>query len=165
MAKNTSTTQQGVEAPQTGAQTSPEPTTPGTDPKDVEQTLSDAQEGAKGGGNKEAAKYRRQLRDTEAEKDDLAGQVEGLRRQLVQLNMPHGSKTNADALWATGRNAGDFFNDAGQLDAEKLTAAVRETHTALGLRYGPDVISESGTGNGGMEPKRATWSDALKRRR
>lgn len=126
----------------------------------------DAADDGKGNGNKEAAKYRRQLRDTEAERDALVETVSGLQRQLVAGNLPHGSKMNADALWTAGRKPGDFFDENGQLDSEKLNVAVREVHTELGVRFGPDVIHEQGGGSGlGLEEEPATLAKEVRKRR
>lgn len=120
------------------------------------------------GGNAEAAKYRRQLRDTEAERDALSGTVETLRRQLVAGAMPEMSKLSADALWNTGRNAAEFFDEAtGQLDADGLASAVQETHEKLGLFMGADPIPGAGGGHSGSAVMRqqVSWADAIKQRK
>lgn len=117
------------------------------------------------GNNKagqEAAKYRRQLRDTEAEKDSLVGSVEALRKQLIAHNMPHGSKLNADALWIAGQNPADLFTKEGVIDQSKLLDAVKETHKQVGLRFGPDPVPASGTGSGhGAGGDGPSWSKVM----
>ena len=111
----------------------------------------------------EAAKYRRQLRTVEAERDTLTGTVGSLRKQLIDQNLPHGSSINSEALWATGRTPEEFFTDTGAIDTAKLTTAIQDTHKTLGIHFGPDPITDSGTGTRGgtTEP---SWADALKNR-
>ncbi|WP_458115155.1 hypothetical protein [Arthrobacter sp. D2-10] len=149
---------------QGSAQDAQEVNTPTPAQQDVKPDQPEPAEDVKG-GNKEAAKYRRQLRDTEAERDALVETVAGLQRQLVAGNLPPGSKMNAEALWTAGRKPGDFFEN-GQLDAEKLKIAVKEVHTELGVRFGPDPIHESGGGSGlGLREKPATLADEVRKRR
>lgn len=97
----------------------------------------------------------------------MAETVAELRRQLVAGSLPSGSKMNADALWTAGHKPGEFFNETGLLDTDKLTAAVRETHEALGVRFGPDPVTDSGKGSGlGLKGEPATLaSEARKRQR
>lgn len=137
------------------------------DPKPAEGGQAPtAPEATPGGGNAEAAKYRRQLRDTETERDALSGTVEALRRQLVAGAMPPMSKLSADALWNTGRNAAEFFGEDGQLDANELAAAVQEAHQALGVHFGPDPVPGAGGGHSGSSVTRqeVSWADAIKRK-
>ena len=131
----------------------------------------DTDQDSEHGGSKpdnEAAKRRRQLRetegklrDTEAERDTLAGTVDALRKQIVASHMPHGAKLNADSLWTAGHNPADMFTAEGTIDAGKLTEAVRETHQKFGVRFGPDPIPGSGTGRGDTGSDGPTWSAVL----
>ncbi|WP_043441842.1 hypothetical protein [Arthrobacter sp. L77] len=143
----------------------PEVNTPTTPQQDGTPDQPDATGDGKGTGNKEAAKYRRQLRETETERDALVETVGGLQRQIVAGNLPHGSKMNADALWTAGRKPGDFFDEKGLLDTGKLTAAVRETHVALGVHFGPEPVTDSGKGTGtGLREERATLASEARKR-
>lgn len=65
------TTEEPTEAPEPEA--IEEPTT---------ATGTNEEEGT--GGNEEAAKWRRKLRDTEAERDGLSGQLEAMQRAEVE---------------------------------------------------------------------------------
>lgn len=156
---NTTTNQQDPQASQQPADAA----NPAPAAAEGQQEQQDGQQDdGRGGGNKEAAKYRRQLREVEAERDGLATTVETLRRQVVATAMPT-DRIKPDALWATGRNAAEFFDEAGQLDAAKLSSITKETAAKLGVPL-QDVVHESGRRSGvSVEPK-ATWSDALKRR-
>ncbi|RNL51582.1 hypothetical protein [Arthrobacter oryzae] len=118
------------------------------------------------GGNKagrEAAKYRRQLRDTEAERDTLTGTVETLRKQLINQNMPRSSSINSDALWKAGHAPAEMFKDDGSIDTEKLAEAAKATHELFGLSYGAkSVVRRSGDRSEDLSrPSGPTWGEAL----
>ncbi|MFC3299792.1 hypothetical protein FJV46_15010 [Arthrobacter agilis] len=141
-----------------------------TEPLATEDVQADAPEpveapdDGKSKAGREAANYRRKLRETEAERDSLAASVDSLQRQLVAGNMPQGSTLTADALWSTGRAASEFFSEAGELDSAALTSAVRETHSTLGVHFGPDPVREQGQRSGGG-PAGPSWGDALRARK
>ncbi|WP_394253302.1 hypothetical protein [Arthrobacter pityocampae] len=150
---------------QESQQNTPEVNTPTTPQQDGTPDQPDATGDGKGTGNKEAAKYRRQLRETEAERDALVETVGGLQRQIVAGNLPHGATLSADALWTVGRKPGDFFDEKGLLDTEKLTVAVKETHATLGVRFGPAPVPSSGSGSGvGLSGERATLASEARKR-
>lgn len=134
-------------------------------PQQAPEVTEDADDGK--GGNKagqEAARYRKQLRETEAERDTLRGTVDKLQRGIIAQNMPHGSKLNADALWKSGHSPADLFTADGGIDADKLTQAVKDTHQQFGLRFGPDPVTASGTGSREGLGQDKSWSDVLKGR-
>lgn len=101
------------------------------DPTTAPATNEAPPEEGTGTGN-EAAKYRRRLRDTETERDGLRGQVETLQRAEVEriaadkIMVPGG-------LWAGGTDLGDMLDDAGNVDREKVLAAVEGARSELGL--------------------------------
>lgn len=108
-----------------------EPTTePAEAPEAGAEDTQAAQEGE--GGNKEAAKYRRRLRETEGERDTLRAQVEALQRAAVEqaagkhLRKPAG-------LWASGVTPAELVDDSGNVDPEKVEAAARAAADSLGL--------------------------------
>lgn len=80
----------------------------------------------------EAAKYRRRLREAEAERDALTMQLDALRRAeverlaTVELDTPAG-------LWANGTELADLLADDGTVDPDKVDAAVRAAVDTLGL--------------------------------
>lgn len=159
---STETTTTAPEAPET-AVTPPVPTPPAPAEAVEPAEAPEAPEGKASKTANEAAKYRRQLRDTEAERDTLAGSVDTLRKQIVAGNMPKGSSAGAELLWTSGSNPADFFDEAGALDPDKLTVAVKDAHQRLGLHFGLSPVHGSGTGHyAGTDGP--TWSDALKRK-
>lgn len=119
------------------------------------------------GGNKagqEAAKYRKQLRETEAERDTLTGTVETLQRQLIAQNMPRANKMTAEALWTAGYQASEFFTETGEIDAAKLEASTRAVHERFGVPFrNVDPVPGSGQRDpDGMNWDGPSWGDAIK---
>jgi len=87
--------------------------------------------------SREAARWRKQLRETETERDNLVGQVEALRRAEVD-RLAEGHKIRPEALWASGVELAALLNDAGTVDAKKVAVAVGEADERLGLNlYAP----------------------------
>lgn len=73
---------------------------------------------------KEAAKYRRRLRETEAERDQLAARNSDLERAEVerQITGPGGLASASD-LWTAGVQLADLRGEDGGLDPEKVKEA------------------------------------------
>ena len=84
-------------------------------------------------GTNREAKYRRQLRDTEAERDGLVGQLDAMRRAEAERIAANVIAEPA-ALWAADVQLEDLLGDAGTVDAEKVTAAARDAQERLGLQ-------------------------------
>lgn len=85
------------------------------------------------------AKYRRRLREAEAERDALQETVTAMRRADVEriaadvLKMPN-------ALWKSGIDVGDLLDDNGRTYAEKVTTAAETAREALGLAGSRDHL-------------------------
>lgn len=108
---------------------------------------------------REAAKYRRALRETEAERDTLREQLTTLRRQAVEdasgLSKPAG-------LWAAGVDADALFTEAGTLDRDALRTAVTDAADQLGLtRTSTTPKPDLTQGSRGTPIKGDTWQDAF----
>lgn len=76
MTTNKNTTETPAETPQDATQETQEPTTPTDAPTEPEEPQGDPR-------NREAAKYRKQLREVEAERDAAVALVEPARRDLL----------------------------------------------------------------------------------
>lgn len=78
------------------------------------------------------ARYRRQLRAAEAERDQLAERLDAMRRAEVEriaadvLAKPAG-------LWAAGTGLGDLLDADGNVDAAAVRAAAETAQAELGL--------------------------------
>lgn len=83
---------------------------------------------------REAAKYRRQLRAAEGERDTARQQLAAVRRQTAEdasgLLKPAG-------LWAAGVDVDTLYGDDGRLDRERLREAVTGASETLGLAPKP----------------------------
>ncbi|MGX6513028.1 hypothetical protein [Rhodococcus sp. SJ-2] len=82
---------------------------------------------------KEAAKYRRRLRDTEKERDALIGQVDALRRAAIDKEVKGTHRVAPEGFWASGITVDQLLDDDGNIDTEKIRAAVKDAVTRLGL--------------------------------
>lgn len=110
---------------------------------------------------KEAARYRRQLRETEAERDTLRERVEAMQRAEVERLAGHLSQPSA--IWAAGVELADVLDEDGNVDPGKVTPAVTAAAESLGLARAsrtprPDP-SQGATGTG---PRRNEWAEALR---
>ena len=84
----------------------------------VESTAKATEE--TGNPNAEAARYRTRLRETEAERDTIAGQLEKYQRREAQRLATDLSKP-AD-LWLDGTDVADVLDDDGQVDPVAVAA-------------------------------------------
>lgn len=105
-------------------------TTPGDPTEDRPEAVSSDQDTATNDTHetdREAAKYRRRLRDTEAERDGLRSRLETLQRaEAERLAADH--LADGTDLWLAGAQLADMLDDDGNLDAAK----VAETAAQLG---------------------------------
>lgn len=74
--------------------------------------------------SREAAKYRRRLRETEAERDKAVERAAALERAEVERSVTgEGGLANADDFWLAGVSLDDLRNEDGGLDSEKVEQA------------------------------------------
>ncbi|KUI37594.1 hypothetical protein AU195_18270 [Mycobacterium sp. IS-1496] len=92
----------------------------------------DSESDESGNGNREAAKYRRRLRDTEAERDTLAARLEGMQRAEAERQAGE-LLTKGAALWAGGTTVSDLLNEHGELDSGKIQARAAEIREQFGI--------------------------------
>jgi len=116
--------------------------TSSTEPKDSDQTetpaVDDVQEQAPDGTeqgqdatetaspNAEAARYRRQAREAQAERDTLREQLTTMQRGEAERLAKDARLADPSDLWRDGLTPADLLDDAGNLDHDKVTAAVAE---------------------------------------
>ncbi|MGI9079742.1 MAG: hypothetical protein ACR2GF_02790 [Acidimicrobiales bacterium] len=76
-------------------------------------------------GNAEAARYRRRLRDAEAERDTATAALDLARRQLVERAASEVTSArlgDPSDLWRAGAELADLVDEAGAADSEKVAA-------------------------------------------
>lgn len=110
-------------------------------------------------GNKEAAKYRTRLRETEAERDTLTGQLEAAHKHIAEGLAAKAGLPKPAALWATGLTVADALDDAGNVDPAKIATHVAEVKESLGIHpVGNHVPRE---GNNSTHTASDSWSKAF----
>lgn len=89
---------------------------------------------------REAAKYRRQLREVEAERDGLLTQLEGMRRTQAE-RLAGAQGLTAAALWGSGTELCDLLAEDGTVDPQAVQGAVKTARQVLGI--GPSPTSHA----------------------
>lgn len=156
-------------------------TTPTTDdtaanaPGDVEAVEDNAEPGASGDepdgaeaegegdprirkANKEAARYRHQLRETEADRDALAARVAGLERAVLKHVNPVADVISVEGLVKLGMDPAAYVGADGTVDVDAMSTAARNLAAEYGLRSAQLPYA----GAVGRESGRATEANWLK---
>src|SRR5690242_16579084 len=112
--------------------------------------------------DKEAARYRRRLRETEKERDTLLSRVESLQRGEVERLAASKLADPAD-VWRDGASLGDLLGDDGNIDpaaVDGLLAGLIETHShwAIPQRERAPVGRLRSGASAQQPPKAATWA-------
>lgn len=113
------------------AQETPQDATEATEGTELEE-VQDAQ-GEPDNPSREAARYRRKLRETETERDQLAQRIESLQRSEVERHAGHLARPSA--IWAAGVTVSEVLNENGDVDPNKVTEAVIAAADQLGLAH------------------------------
>lgn len=119
--------------------------------------------------SREAAKYRRQLREAESERDQLAEQVKLLRVRDVQLalNQEGLSEGQIKALWDIGLDPLSFLDDAGDVNSAKVagvTQTLKDAWAPSDLMGRPKPALQpalTGGATPGVIPEAKTWANAI----
>lgn len=76
-------------------------------------------------GDREAAKYRRRLRDTEAERDRLAEQLVTARKAVVEAELDRlPVRVHKDLIWMHAKPSDFFEDESGELNRKRLDLIV-----------------------------------------
>lgn len=114
--------------------------------------------------NREAAKYRRRLREAETERDTLAGRVETLQRREVERHAADRLAQPSDLFTVAGVALPELLDDAGDVDPGKVDEAVQ---TLLSDRPGLSRhvrTLDLGQGRRGDPTPTTSWGDVLRTR-
>ena len=135
-------------------------------PEEVPQEAPEGEEAQpEGKAGREAARYRTRLRETEAERDALAGNVDALRRQIVEgLVTDKGRLGNPATLWETGTTLEELLTPDGLVDPEKVLDKCEDVAQRLRIARapkGPYVPKEGNVTSGRV---RSDWEGAFKPR-
>src|SRR5690606_38956579 len=129
--------------PEPAGAAAPEPAGTTSEPTEAAPELTEGNPGDKAA--REAAKYRRRLREVEAERDRLAGQVEALQRGVIERLCSEKFKLKPEALWAAGYTVADLVDEGGRPDEDKVERAVYATAEKFGIRGFGNVVPRAGT--------------------
>jgi hypothetical protein len=139
-----------------GEQTDPPP----TDDTPAAETAPDGDQD--GGANAEAAKWRRRLRDTEAERDALTERITGA--ESAALNYALDVAGLDERLWRAAEVDVDWFRDeSGALDIGEVIARAGQLKHELGIA-GPRPNPQQGTPSQGRQYSLADAFDPFKPR-
>jgi DNA repair exonuclease SbcCD ATPase subunit len=100
-----------------------------TDNADTETPADDG-----GKVHREAAKYRTQLRETEAALETITGQRNQLAQQVIENNL---GNLKPNVFWKLADEVTDYINDDGTLDLEKVKTTAERIADDLGINTGP----------------------------
>lgn len=143
------------EAPVPGAETAAEPS-----------NAPESPEASETGGRaaRDAARYRVQLRETEAALETTRGQLAALQSAEVHRLAGERLEVPEDLLTLSGKAVADFLADDGTVNAEAVQAAVADVLAARpGLRR-PDPAIDPSQGQAdtyGLDRRAPSWSDVL----
>ncbi|MBX7434567.1 hypothetical protein JDV09_21060 [Mycobacterium sp. Y57] len=111
--------------------------------------------------NKEAAKWRRKLRDAEAQRDRLAATVEALQRSQIDA-IADSAGVRPAAVHAVAALS-DMVGDDGAVDPRKVADAVKQARDTLGVQTKGAPVP--GVGNvPNILPNPNRWESAFKPR-
>lgn len=123
----------------------PEPADTTSEPTEAAPEPTDTTSGDKAA--REAAKYRRRLREVEAERDRLAEQVQALQQAEIERLSYDKYYVKGAAIWAGGYTVSDLIGEDGRPDETKVAAAAADVAERFGIRRltGAYVPSEGKT--------------------
>lgn len=110
--------------------------------------------------NAEAAKWRRKLREAEAERDQLAEQVQALQRQQVEY-LAAGKLHDTADLWSK-HSLDDLLGEDGTVDPAAVDTAIGELPAHF--RKAPELLYTQGYQGKWDPPSDTNWGDVLRRR-
>ncbi len=113
------------------------------EPTDAQPTEPDEVEPDDEPSDREAAKYRRRLRETEGERDTISTQLDASRRALVE-HLAGGERVKVEALWAAGTTVAELLDDDGAVDPDLVRKACTNAAETLGLARPPRVDRNQG---------------------
>lgn len=86
---------------------------------------------------REAAKYRRRLRETEAERNALTERVDSLRRSVAEQIAATSGMSKPEALWIGDVAVEDMLDADGNVDRDRVLAACDDVAARFGIRRRP----------------------------
>ncbi len=110
----------------------------------------------------EAAKYRRRLRETEAQRDALTATLDVYRRRDVELAAEAAGLSRGADLFDAGVNLTDMLGEDGTVDVERVQASVAAVLEARPHWRAAPVQYDIGIKGATATPTDSTWATLLK---
>lgn len=125
----------------------------------------------RGAANREAAKYRRQLRDVEAQRDQLGERLAAMQQSQAETLAREHLADGAD-IWRDGLELSAVLDNDGNLDPAKVAAAAKATRTAHPHWAAPqphkvikrNQFASGATGRQLHDPAPTSWQKVLNTR-
>ena len=118
---------------------------PKTEPADVIPEASpaeDAQLDVPSKAGREAARYRTQLREAEAQRDTIRAQLVALQNQMIETSLPPNLKPEA---WRLAHpDISDLLSEDGTINRDALTEAISIAVETLGVQNPGPIIPTQG---------------------
>ena len=107
-----------------------------TPSSDTEEPVDNSEDAEGGKLHREAAKYRTQLRETEAALETMTGQRNQLAAQVIENNL---GNLKPAVFWKLAGDVTDYIKDDGTLDLEKVKTTAERIADDLGINTGPTI--------------------------
>ena len=127
-----------------------------------EDAVDESDDDGRGSGAREAAKYRRQLRATETERDQLRDQLTAQRRAVIDWRSSNavGGSVDPQLLDAAGIDVDDFIDpETGHLDMTAVDAFIDST--AVKFRVQRTMKPNKQQGQPSQAATGGSWSDVI----
>ena len=124
---------------------------PNTEPAEAlpEAPPAEALLDVQGKAGREAARYRTQLREAEAQRDTIRAQLVALQTQVIETSLPPNLKPEA---WRLAHpDVSDLLSEDGTINRDALTEAISIAVETLGVQNPGPIIPTQG-----MQPKEPT---------
>lgn len=103
---------------------------------DTEEPVDNSEDTEGGKVHREAAKYRTQLRETEASLENITGQRNQLAAQVIEHQL---GNLKPNVFWKLAGEVTDYINDDGTVNLEKVTETAKTIGDDLGINTGPTI--------------------------
>lgn len=107
-----------------------------TPSSDTEEPVDNSDDTEGGKVHREAAKYRTQLRETEATLETMTGQRNQLAQQVIENNL---GNLRPAVFWKLAGDVTDYIKDDGTVNLEKVTKTAKTIGDDLGINTGPTI--------------------------
>ena len=159
---NVADVQEAVQEPLEVAEESAEPAGTADAAEAAEAVGGDSDAEKLAARNKEAAKYRRRLRDEEAAHEETRRLLDGLRRQQFEETARGINSRVKPEFWHAFLDYGDFITDDGRIDGAALKESMAEVMQEYGVTTGSLPRHVMGGRAEPIDDVPSSWSEALR---